>query len=245
VQATVKRCHEESGDDGFGTVQSGEGRAVGDSGYTITQRFRGPYGFDTGLVVYDLVRVGDLLLLDWQYGEGGGSGETIEQSRSRVTDQSDDLLPELCEYAEPACAVREPVPVVGVGPDGVEDVLLGMSEEAAAKAGLLGEPRHDGSGCTFAWRDDASGTYAVTADVRPGVGVVSVSATTDTVTPEGVGTRSTVDEVRAAYPDAIDQKTAWMAPVPGRPDRSYWFLLAPDGLVTRVLLVLTEERCQA
>jgi hypothetical protein len=50
-----------------------------------------------------VVRVGDLLLVNWDYGEGGGSEETIRRSQRTVTDQSDDLLPDLCAYAIPAC----------------------------------------------------------------------------------------------------------------------------------------------
>jgi hypothetical protein len=98
AQAGVARCPEEA--DGARTY-SGLDRQVGDEAFTITQRFRTEYGFDTGLVVYDFVRVGDLLLINWDYGEGGGSEATIASSRRAVTDQSDDLLPELCAYATP------------------------------------------------------------------------------------------------------------------------------------------------
>jgi hypothetical protein len=106
VQVGVARCPEEA--DGARTY-SGLGRQVGDEAFTITQRFRAEYGFDTGLVVYDFVRVSDLLLINWDYGEGGGSEATIASSQRAVTDQSDDLLPELCEYSSPAQPPRSGV----------------------------------------------------------------------------------------------------------------------------------------
>jgi hypothetical protein len=98
VRRAVERCP----DDGeTGSVYSGTDRQVGDEGFLLTQRYRAPYGFATGLVVYDFVRVGDLLLVSWDYGEGGGSDEAITWSQRAVTDQSDDLLPEMGEYAGP------------------------------------------------------------------------------------------------------------------------------------------------
>jgi hypothetical protein len=105
VRTVVGSCP----DDGeTGSAYAFASRKVGDEGLTITQRYRGEYGFSTGLTVYDFVRVGDLLLVSWRSGEGGGSGETIRLSQRAVTDQSDALLPGLCEYAVPACAVHEP-----------------------------------------------------------------------------------------------------------------------------------------
>ena len=239
VRTIVGSC---PADGEIGGVYAGNDRHTGDEAFTLTQRFRSEYGFDTGLVVYDFVRVGDLLLVDWAYGEGGGSDETIKSSQREVTDQSGALLPYLCEYAVPACAVREPTPQLTIGPDGIDGVHLGMSASAAADAGLLGEPRHDGSGCSAVSRDD--GTTVLAADLRPGVGIVTLHAPSSRVmTPEGVGTGSTAQEVSATYPEAEGDEALLHTPVPGHPERAYWFWFGPEGFVTDVMLMLPDQRC--
>ncbi len=63
------------------------------------------------------------------------------------------------------------------------------------------------------------------------------------MTPEGVGTGSTADEIAAAYPDATGDEARWTTPVPGHPDRAYWFDLGRDHLVTGVMLLLPDQRC--
>jgi hypothetical protein len=215
---------------------------AGDDSFVVTHRYRGDAGFDTGLEVIEARRLDDLLLLSFEYGEGGGSAASISRSVREVGDGVNALVPELCEYAAHPCSVREPSPVVGIGPDGVEDITLGMSEEAAAAVGLVRTGPGDG-GCTTTYRDDPSGTYAVMAEVRTGVGVVSVWATTISRTPEDVGYGSSPDELVAAYPDATGDGSHWTARVPGHPDRTYSFVVGPDHLVTDVDLRLTEQPC--
>jgi hypothetical protein len=214
-----------------------------DESFFVTHRYRSDVGFDTGLEVIGVQRLDDLVLLTFEYGEGGGSADTISRSVGDVVEQVERFMPELCEYAAHPCSEREPAPVVQVGPDGIEDVSLGMSSTDAAAAGLLGEPRHDGSGCDVVSRDDPSGAYAVVADIRPGFGVVTLSATTHSRTPEGVGTGSTADEIRTVYPDASGDFSLLTAKVPGHPDRAYWFRFGRDHLVTGVVLMLPDLRC--
>ncbi len=214
-----------------------------DESFFVTHRYRNDYGFDTGLEVIGVQRLDDLVLLSFEYGEGGGSESSISRAVGEAVEQIEAFMPELCEYARHSCSQREPSPVVEIGPDGIEDVTLGMSSADATAAGLLGEPRHDGSGCDVVSRDDPSGAYAVMADIRPGVGVVTLWATTSSRTPEGVGSGSTADELAAAYPDATGDETRWTTPVPGHPDRSYWFEIGRDHLVTGVMLLLPDERC--
>lgn len=98
LRLAVEQCPEEEVG-GTAQVYTGAERRAGDEAFTITHQYRGDYGFDTGLKVFDAVRVGDLVLLSWEYGEGGGSDASIRRSRGEVTDQSDALLPDLREYA--------------------------------------------------------------------------------------------------------------------------------------------------
>ena len=216
----------------------------GDDSFFVTHRYRSDYGFDTGLEVIGVIRLDDLVLLSFEYGEGGGSEDSIRRSLREVVDQNSALMPELCEYARQPCSQREPSLVVPIGPDGIEDLTLGMSAADAAAAGLLGEPRHDGSGCDMVSRADPSGQYGLMADIRPGVGVVSLWSTGYSVTPEGIGFGSSADEIAAAYPDATGDESGWTTPVPGHPDRAYWFDLGGDHLVRGVTLLLPDERCQ-
>jgi len=241
LRLAVEECPEDE-EGGTALVYTGTNRHTGNEAFTITERYRGEYGFATGLDVYDVVRVGDLLLVNWAYGEGGGSDENVTWSQRAVTDQSDNLLPEMCEYAIPACSVREPSPVVRIGPDGIDGVTLGMSAEAAAEAGLLLEPRHDGSGCTVGTREE--GTHAITADIRPGVGVVTLSVSgTEVVTPEEVGTGMTSWHVYTRYLQAHGDESKVVTPVPGRPEAAYWFWLDEDEFITGVMLMLPDQRC--
>ncbi len=215
----------------------------GDDSFFVIHRYRSDYGFDTGLEVIGVIRLDDLVLLSFEYGEGGGSENSIRRSLREVVDQSSALMPELCEYAREPCAAREPSIVVQVGPDGIEDLTLGMSSADAAAVGLVIEPRHDGSGCDGGYRDDPSLDYGLMADLRPGVGVVTLWATGYSRTPEGVGTGSTTEDLAAAYPDATGDEARWTTPVPGHPDRAYWFELGSNHLVSGVRLLLPDQRC--
>jgi hypothetical protein len=101
VRAVVESCpvdHEQV------THSSLADRRAGDGAFLVTQRWRTDYGFATGLVVYDFVRVGDLLLVSWASGEGGGSDESIALSQHAVTSQSDDLVPVMCDYSSEPCS---------------------------------------------------------------------------------------------------------------------------------------------
>jgi hypothetical protein len=98
LRLAVEQCPEEQVG-GTAQVYAGADRDAGDEAFTITHRYRGEYGFDTGLEVVDVVRVGDLVLLSWEYGEGGGSDESIRRSQREVIDQNDALVPDLGEYA--------------------------------------------------------------------------------------------------------------------------------------------------
>ena len=46
-----------------------------------------------------MVRVGDLVLLNWGYGEGGGSASTIRASTEEVSAQTDVLVADMRGFA--------------------------------------------------------------------------------------------------------------------------------------------------
>ena len=214
-----------------------------DDSFFVEHRYRSDHGFDTGLEVIGVLRLDDLVLLTFQSGEGGGSADSISRSLGEVVHEHNLLTPALCEHARQPCFERETAIVVPIGPDGVEDLTLGMSASEAAAAGLSIEPRHDGSGCEGGYRDDPSLDYGLMADIRPGVGIVTLWSTGYSVSPEGIGYGSSADEIAAAYPEATGDETLWTTPVPGHPDQAYWFDLGRDHLVSGVRLLLPDERC--
>jgi hypothetical protein len=75
--------------------------AVGQEAYLLMHRYRSEYGFDTGLELIGAVRVGDLLLLDLLYGEGGGSPESIAASRGFRLHAAGAVVAAMCELAGP------------------------------------------------------------------------------------------------------------------------------------------------
>jgi hypothetical protein len=84
-----------------GTVQvyTVKEREAGEDAVVVTRRYRGEHGFDTGLELFDAVRVGDLLLMNQAYGEGGDSDESTRRTTERLTSQTDALVEKMRELA--------------------------------------------------------------------------------------------------------------------------------------------------
>ena len=109
LRLAVEQCPE---DEAGGTAQvyTGPSSATPATGaFTITHRYRGEQGFDTGLEVIDAVRVGDLAPAEL----GVRRGRRFRRRRSRRASgksptRATPCCRDLCEYAVPACAVREP-----------------------------------------------------------------------------------------------------------------------------------------
>jgi hypothetical protein len=78
--------------------------AAGQEAFLVMHRYRGEYGFDTGLELIGVVRVGDLLLLDLLYGEGGGSPESIASSQGFRFRAAAGVVAAMCELAGPCPA---------------------------------------------------------------------------------------------------------------------------------------------
>ena len=88
LRSTVEACPEDM-EGGTGRVYTVTER---DAGFLVTLRYRGEYGFDTGLTLIDVARVGDLLLISSEYGEGGGTDEIIRLNVRDVSAQTDELV---------------------------------------------------------------------------------------------------------------------------------------------------------
>jgi hypothetical protein len=77
VGDVITNCPRDDGDDDGWTEHTGIDYNVGDQSFGWIDRWWTAEldGFDTGLVVYHVVRVGRAVLFTYEYGEGNGSGE--------------------------------------------------------------------------------------------------------------------------------------------------------------------------
>jgi hypothetical protein len=76
---------------------------AGDESFAFTQRYRTGGRFDTGLTVYQAVRVGNALYVAFAYGEGGGSPETIASGVERLGTDSQGVVDQLCVFTGGGC----------------------------------------------------------------------------------------------------------------------------------------------
>ena len=153
-------------------------------------------GFDTGLTVYHVVRVGRAVLMTYEYGEGNGSdadppvgprsGPT--KADPPVVDAMNDLMNDLSTGDVPLLT-----------PHGAGPFELGMSIEAARAAG--GRVRMDGgtTACPeLTWTAPSGATVHGAFSPGSGLGYVSVDGGR---TAEGISLGATVADLHAAYPD--------------------------------------------
>lgn len=89
ARTAVAGCPDEPDGKGQGTTHTVTDESVGDQSVVWTDTFYtvhdGEQQHDTGLVVYELVRVGRTVLLGYEYGEGNGSSASREQAIARAT----------------------------------------------------------------------------------------------------------------------------------------------------------------
>jgi hypothetical protein len=89
ARAAVAACPDEPDGNGQGTTHTVTDESLGDQAVVWTDTFYsvhdGEQQHDTGLVVYELVRVGRTVLLGYEYGEGNGSPASREQAITRTT----------------------------------------------------------------------------------------------------------------------------------------------------------------
>jgi hypothetical protein len=89
ARTAVAACPDEPDGSTQGTTHTVADESLGDQALVWTDTFysveNGQQQHDTGLVVYELVRVGRVVLLGYEYDEGNGSAESRAQSVARDT----------------------------------------------------------------------------------------------------------------------------------------------------------------
>ena len=154
---------------------------AGEASYAWTQRFRTSGTFDTGLVVYQAVRVGNALLVASSYGEGG-AGDAVEKVALAATTDAVPVVRAMDLFAGHPDAVTgtpdpyttEPgTPQVEPGPSTDEGIPADFPIDAGLTStdGLIGpsaeaEGVPEASFCdVLAWPNGGEARLAVTAAV--------------------------------------------------------------------------------
>jgi hypothetical protein len=132
-----------------------------------------------------------------------------------------------------------------LGPDGVGDLKLGMSLQAALGTGLLtGKSAVDPGGCDAGYRlkSTANSVIWVSADKK----IIAIGA--EAATPEGITVGSSRADVKRAYPkynhvsDPEPMDGRGLAAVPGN-SKAQFRIMIEDDKVTSVTLQSTEQGC--
>lgn len=245
-------------------AKSDAGQTIVAGAQRIRRRRRALAGGAAAVVVAGFVAGGAVLGLSGPSGPDqiAGPGETVDPpansaapSRSRAAPSTpgptqsppppDATQPSPPESPPPEeTSTPEPPPIVmgaPFGPDGYGGLLLGMSYEEAAESGRLADATRkelaEGTCETFTL---AEGSHAVGGVLISGSrGVVAFEAS-GARTPAGVGAGSTVDELRAAYPEATKTDTGFVVPAG---ERSRYSFAVTDGSVTALRLVASNTDC--
>ncbi|WP_253776981.1 hypothetical protein [Goodfellowiella coeruleoviolacea] len=155
------------------------------------------------------------------------------------------------DSASPATGTQAQV----LGPNGYGNLQLGMNPMAALATGQLTDYKVGWPECSFAKLKDqpaapdsiAQNFVAVALDQ----GVSGISVSDPAVrTPEGIGLGSTVDQVKAAYPDSADQLQEGLdnlgrgyVTVPGSSRPAVYRIHATNNTVDQLALQLTNQNC--
>ncbi|MQA07936.1 MAG: hypothetical protein GEU98_05145 [Pseudonocardiaceae bacterium] len=129
-----------------------------------------------------------------------------------------------------------------LGPQGLGGLRLGMSAEEAIATGHLGpdaqQPR------AYCESYEVYGGSGANATMNSGDGLMAITGGPSTRTPEGIGSGSTKDEVRAAYPNLQDQGSSATTAVPGNPNAVFSFQFSGEqGPVSQVRIATSAARC--
>lgn len=114
-----------------------------------------------------------------------------------------------------------------LGPDGYEDLTLGMSFADAQATGRLAEGSEPPTGCAT-YRLAEGANWIDSLIISETYGLVRLTAS-GARTPQDQGNGSTIEELKAAYPDGWENKSSYTAPT-GSGGR-YEFALGEDAVV--------------
>ncbi|GLZ32593.1 hypothetical protein Lesp02_47810 [Lentzea sp. NBRC 105346] len=133
------------------------------------------------------------------------------------------------------------VPEVIGGPVGYGKLKLGMSQQEAQATGVLVEPS-DGAACpAFASQSVPSDKAAVVISPKAGVSRITLPGFAKTST--GVGAGSSASDVKAKYPNAVQQEKKITVAMQGQLSWRFVFLFDNAQKVSVVRMELTTSDC--
>jgi hypothetical protein len=187
-------------------------------------------GFDTGLTVHHVVRVGRAVLYTYEYGEGNGSEQTRGAAVVRAANEDQPVVGAMGRLA------TEHAPVLtdeGVGP-----YRIRMSaEELIAAGGPLDSDQADP--CSpLAWTGPDGARLKGAFSTGTGLAYLSVEAG---VTPEGVTVGTPLADLRTAYPDLAGDDLVATVTLPDT--GNYYRFEVDDGRVNWLVLVDRDQQC--
>ncbi|WP_110206377.1 hypothetical protein [Nocardioides daejeonensis] len=234
IHEAVDACAEEGAGDGGVTtlVHAPTQVRAGDSGFGFTTRYRTEeQGLDPGLTTYQFARVGNLVLVAMEYGEGGFQ---LEQQVQQLDEATEPIVEEMRAALNPTAATLDA--------DGYGPLVLGQPAPKTGAEIVEGKLVREGCG-PVVWELPAGERVSTSVSANLGVAVIFLGP--DQRTPEGVGLGSTRAEVLAAYPDATYSKehNAYAVSPEGQADRRWEFFLDADDTVTEADLQLNNQDC--
>ncbi len=217
----------------------------GDESFTVVQTFENDGLMTLGANFWEVVRVGNAVLLTATGGEYEPTTNLDPGIRSHVGDVAP-IVEEMCVFAADPCD-RPPVngtstqtPVVG--PQGLGGIALGDDEGTIEGIGGRVTARRSAAGCRIVdlWVNDAPD---LVGNLEPSLGLSVVYVRTAGRTDRGVGIGSPFREVVAAYPDGERDRQLYASGVAGYDDRHWRFWFDRDGLVDEFMLLLDDQHC--
>lgn len=246
VLEEVESCPEDEASSTIWRHEVWDSHLQADEAFTVVRTYVTADGYPVlGATFWEVARVGNAVLLT----ATGGEYDAASTLEPGIRDHAADLtwiVDSLCIFAAEPCA--DP-PVRGssthptvVGPIGLGGIPLGA--DASLIEGIGGEvtDRRSASGCRVVdlWVNDGPDLDGF---LEPALGLSVIRATAAARTDRDVGTGSTYDEVRAAYPHGHGDDQLYTADLPGLDDRHWRFWFDGDGRVDEFMLLLDDQHC--
>jgi hypothetical protein len=232
AREAITGCPRDAGDDFGWAEHTAIDYGAGDQSFGWIDRWWTTEldGFDTGLSVYHVVRVGRSVLVTYEYGEGNGSEGTRRSAIGRAAKEDQPVVDAMSDLPTEDDAVLTPR---GAGP-----FELGMSIEEARAAGGRVRVDERAEACSeLSWTSPSGATVRGAFSPGSGLGYVSVDGGR---TAEGITFGASVADLRAAYPDLQHADNGlWYADrVPG--DLAF---ATRDGGVSWMVVIGDDQRC--